>query len=64
MDLRKQKVHTNGHTHIYTHAYTCMYVKSIFILFTLANYGHIDSIDFPNVHMHTRANKSVLLNWP
>ena len=27
--------------------------KSIFILFTSANYGHIDSIDFSNIYTRT-----------
>ena len=52
VDLRKQKAHTYSPSHIYTHAYTCKYSK-FFILLTSANYGHTDSIDFPNMYTRT-----------
>ena len=52
-------------THIYTHTYTHVSNYSqFFILFTSANYGHIDSIDFPNMYTRTHGRTNHFWsNW-
>ena len=66
-DTTGQKAHTYSHTHIYIYKHIRIHMYVSKIIFYPFYFGQLWTHGFnrlsQHVHMHTRGNKSFLLNW-